>query len=209
MTKLNFWQRRYSVRHFAFYDDALLVNPQASIIPLLHELMRRELNCSFHCPNGLHLREISGELASLMYQAGFRTLRFGFETSDFARQVATGGKANTDHLRKAARHLIEAGYAPGDIGVYLLCGLPGQNASEIYQSIEMVRSYGCRPVLAEYSPIPGTALWHDAVKASPWDISEEPLYHNNTILPCRDQSLTDVVYHDLKKLTRLPFAGSE
>ena len=43
------------------------------------------------------------------------------------------------------------------------------------------------PFLAEYSPIPRTPLWKDAVKASPYDIESEPLYHNNIILPCWDE----------------------
>jgi len=39
--------------------------------------------------------------------------------------------------------------------------------------------------LAEYSPIPGTPLWQEAVQCSPFDLQGEPLFHNNTILPCR------------------------
>jgi hypothetical protein len=40
------------------------------------------------------------------------------------------------------------------------------------------------PYLAEYSPIPHTPLWEKAVSASPYDLVSEPLFHNNTLLPC-------------------------
>ncbi len=202
--EIEYWHRRFGVRHFAFYDDALLIDAEGSIVPMLRQLIDRKLSCHFHCPNGLHLQEVTPELACLIYHAGFKTMRFGFETADIERQAQTGGKVRTDHLAKAARCLHEAGYAPQEIGVYLLCGLPGQQPSEIRMSIELVQSVGCRPILAEYSPIPGTALWKDAVESSPWNIAEEPLFHNNTLLPCRAPELTDEVYDDLKRLTRLP-----
>ena len=206
LDEIEFWYRRFDVRHFAFYDDALLVNAESVMVPMLQELIRRELDCCFHCPNGLHLREISPHLADLMYRAGFKTLRFGFETADSARQSTTGGKVRTHHLLEASQYLREAGYTSNDIGVYLLCGLPGQNPAEIHRSIDLVHASGCKPVLTEYSPIPGTALWQESVNASAWDITGEPLFHNNTLLPCRTPELSDEIYHDLKQRTRLPIS---
>jgi hypothetical protein len=49
----------------------------------------------------------------------------------------------------------------------------------------MVKACGARPILAQYSPIPHTELWHEAVKASRYDLEEDPLFHNNSIFPCR------------------------
>ena len=51
-------------------------------------------------------------------------------------------------------------------------------------SIRRVRELGATPVLALYSPIPGTALWSEALAASPYDLENEPLYHNNSLFPC-------------------------
>jgi hypothetical protein len=31
---------------------------------------------------------------------------------------------------------------------------------------------------------------------------EEPLFHNNTLLPCRSESLTPEAYQELKRLCR-------
>jgi radical SAM superfamily enzyme YgiQ (UPF0313 family) len=200
--EIEYWYSRFGVRHFSFYDDALLVNSERSLIPALKEILRRGLDCSFHCPNGLHLREMTAELAGLMRMAGFKTLRFGFETTDTERQVATGGKATDTHLKTALRYLKEAGYALEEIGIYLLSGLPGQSASEINRSINFVKSLGARPILTEYSPLPGTAQWRDALVSTALDIANEPLYHNNTLLPCRDAGLTDEVYQELKQMTR-------
>ena len=50
---------------------------------------------------------------------------------------------------------------------------------------DAVKRSGIVPVLAYYSPIPGTALWEEALAASRYDLSSDPLYSNNSVLPCR------------------------
>jgi len=172
------------------------------IIPLLKEVERRNLSCNFHCPNGLHLREITPEISRRLFDSGFKTIRFGFETSDFSRQIETGGKVKNEELRHAVCHLKRAGYETNDIGIYLLCGLPGQRAAEVRNSIEFVWECGAKPVLAEYSPIPGTRMWDEAVALSPFDIQHEPLYHNNSLLPCRNNDFSLAVYNELKTSLR-------
>jgi radical SAM superfamily enzyme YgiQ (UPF0313 family) len=196
--EIEHWQEKFGVNNFSFYDDALLVEPDKMIIPLLHEIRRRNLSCQFHCPNGLHLREIDAELTKLLYDSGFKTIRFGFETSDFDRQRQTGGKVKNEELQSGVRYLKKAGYKTGEIGIYLLCGLPNQSAAEVSESIDFVHKCGAKAMLAEYSPIPGTKMWAEAISASPFDIQREPLYHNNSLLPCRSNDFSFAAYTELK-----------
>jgi radical SAM superfamily enzyme YgiQ (UPF0313 family) len=151
----------------------------------------------------MHLIDITEVLSTLMFRAGFKTIRFGFESSHRITQITTGGKVNNEQLKIAVSHLREAGYKSEDIGVYLLCGLPGQEASEVLDSIRYVQSCGARPIIAEYSPIPGTVLWDSAVNLSPFDIEKEPLFHNNSLLPCQSERLTFDMYQELKLTTRM------
>ncbi|KQC11320.1 MAG: hypothetical protein APR62_10150 [Smithella sp. SDB] len=201
--EIEYWQKKTGVENFSFYDDALLVNPQEMIIPLLNELKRRNLSCRFHCPNGLHLREINEELSELLYISGFKTIRFGFETSDLSRQIQTGGKVKNEELYNAVNHLKNAGYKTGGVGIYLLCGMPGQKAREVDDSIKFVHKCGAKPVLAEYSPIPYTEMWNEAVSSSPFDIQNEPLYHNNSLLPCCNDDFNFDDYKELKNKLNL------
>ena len=200
--EIEYWLMNFGVKNFTFYDDALLVDPSEMIIPLLKEVERRKLSCNFHCPNGLHLREINKEISQLLYNSCFKTIRFGFETSDFKQQMETGGKVKNEELKRAVKFLKSAGYSTDDIGIYLLCGLPGQKAAEVRDSIDFVRECGAKPVLAEYSPIPGTKMWDQAVALSPFDIQGEPLYHNNSLLPCRNNDFSVAVYNELKTSLR-------
>ena len=200
--ELAFWTGKLGVTDYSFYDDALLVRPEELAIPLMREIIRRAMSLRFHCPNGLHLREVTPDIATLMFQSGFRTLRFGFETSNLERQSDLGGKAFNTHLEACVAYLHEAGYTAEDIGVYILCGLPGQTADEVRATILYVCAQGARPILAEFSPIPGTVVWPEAVAATTLPIAEEPLFHNNSLLPCRSADFSLQDYQQLKALTR-------
>jgi radical SAM superfamily enzyme YgiQ (UPF0313 family) len=206
--EIEHWNRTRGVKNVAFYDDALLVSSMERAVPMLEEIIRRRMEIHFHCPNGLHLRDITPRLAALLFQAGFRTIRFGFETASATRQIQTGSKVTTDELRQAVAYLLEAGYGSTDIGVYLLCGLPGQEAREIEVGIDLVLESGARPILAEYSPIPGTPLWDEAIRQSRYDIVAEPLFQNNSLLPCLRSDISSADFQALKNRTRITVSRS-
>ena len=174
----------YGVKDIAFYDDALLIDRHFASA-LLQGIREKDIKARFHVPNGFHARGVTAEVAYLMHEVGFVTLRLSLETTSQERQRATGGKVRTQEFQSALQNLQQAGYAPQEIGTYVLAGLPGQRRAEVEETIRFVQECGARPYLAEYSPIPCTPLWQEAVRNSPFDLQGEPLFHNNTILPCR------------------------
>ena len=200
--EINHWQDRFGVRDFAFYDDALLVNPSEHIIPFLQEVIRRGRQCNFHTPNALHAKMIDEEVADLLFRGGFKTIRLGLETSNETTQAETGGKVDNQEFRRAVRNLKKGGYSGGEIGVYLMAGLPGQRVEEVKESIAFVRESGAMPVLVEYSPIPGTPLFEQAKRISPFDLENEPLFHNNSLLPCQWEGFTWTDFQRLKEELR-------
>jgi radical SAM superfamily enzyme YgiQ (UPF0313 family) len=207
--EITHWIDDYHVKDFAFYDDALLCRSEKKLISLLKGIIKSTSNCSFHAPNGLHVRGMSEEIADLLFQAGFKTIRLGLESTDEVRQLQTGKKTTNKEFEEAIQYLRKAGYQPEDIGVYLLIGLPGQHIQEIRKSIQFVRDCGARPFLAEYSPIPGTQLWEEALKHSPFDLVNEPLFHNNSILPCRSDGLSWEELYTLKGELREETGGKK
>lgn len=188
---------RYHINNIAFYDDALLAEPEDHIVPILKEIIGRGIQCNFHTPNGLHVREIDRELAYLLFRAGFKTIRFGLETSDEGIQIDTGGKVDNSKFREAVENLKRAGYSGEKIGVYVMAGLPAQRVEEVEESIAFVRGAGARSLLTEYSPIPHTPLFEKAKRMPQFDLENEPLFHNNSIFPCQWEGFT---LGDLKSL---------
>lgn len=193
------WTNHYQINNIAIYDDALLVNPLEHIILILKEIKKRDIQCNFHAPNGLHIREIGEELAHLLFNCQFKTIRLGLETSNEAVQMETGGKVDNRSFKEAVKNLKRAGYSKNEIGVYIMAGLPGQRVGEVEESIAYVREMGAKPILVEYSPIPQTPLFEKAKKMSKFDLENEPLFHNNSIFPCQWEGFTTADLQRLKK----------
>jgi radical SAM superfamily enzyme YgiQ (UPF0313 family) len=200
--EIEYFVKKEGTTDFAFYDDAFLYNPDEHAVPILKEIIGRKLNVRLHFPNGLHIRYINEEIANLMIEAGCKTIRLGLETAEPAQQLSTGGKVSTDDFIRAANALKKTGFTDREVGVYILAGLPGQDVKEVYNTIQLIKEQGFKPLIAEYSPIPGTALWEKAVALSPFPIAEEPLFHNNTVLPCQWDKFTINDLELLKKTTR-------
>lgn len=169
------------VREYAFYDDALLLDADTSIVPLLERVKERGLALNFHCPNGLHARCIDGRVARLMRETGFRTLRLSLETVDEERQRATVSKINCRDFEKAVRLLQAEGFGKRESGAYLMYGLPGQEWREVEEGIGFLQSLGVRIHLAEFSPIRGTLLWDELVQKGVIDDGIDPLLTNNSV----------------------------
>jgi len=188
--EIEYWTTQYQVNNIAFYDDALLIEPSYHFIPIMKGIIRRGIHCDFHTPNGLHIKEIDQEVADLLFQGGFKTIRLGLETSNEATQIETGGKVDNQDFKRAVRNLKRAGYSDEEIGVYIMVGLPGQRVGEVKESIAYVKEAGAKPILVEYSPIPHTPLFEKAKQMSPFDLENEPLFQNNSILPCQWEGFT-------------------
>ena len=168
---------------------------------MLKEMIKRGVRCNFHAPNALHIREMDEEVAGLLFRSGCKTIRLGFETSDEGMQIGTGGKVSNQEFHNAVKNLKRAGYSGEEIGVYVMVGLPGQSVGEVEESIAFVRETGTRPILVEYSPIPNTPMFEKAKQMSPFDLNE-PLFQNNSLLPCQWEGFTLGDYRRLKENLR-------
>jgi radical SAM superfamily enzyme YgiQ (UPF0313 family) len=184
--ELIYWQAHLGLRDAAFYDDALLLGAADHLLVILDELARQGRTFRFHTPNGLHARLITREVAVGLKRANFATLRLGVETTALG-EARLDAKLQVGELEAALGHLREAGFTSKEMGVYLLIGLPDQAEAEVAASIRRVRELGATPVLAQYSPIPGTALWPRACASSRYDLTADPLFQNNSLFPCWPQ----------------------
>ena len=198
LEEILFWHRGHGIDDFAFYDDALLLQSDRHMAILLEKLIALGLNLRFHTPNALHVREITQEMARLLHRAGFRTIRLGLETSDMELHRDLDNKLSEGEFEKAVNNLSKAGFQMQEIGVYILMGLPGQSVESVAETIDFVGRAGATPYLAEYSPIPQTPMWKMAQACSSYDLSSEPLFHNNTLMPCWDDDQRSKV-PELKK----------
>ena len=197
------WHENHGVHDFAFYDDALLVDAKHHITPLLEGLVAAGVDVRFHTPNALHIREITRPLSRLLKRAGFHTIRLGLETTAFEGRQSMDRKVTEAEFVRTVGHLTAAGFGARQVGAYLLAGLPGQDVTGVEASIALVKRAGITPVIAHYTPIPGTPMWPQAVAASRYDLEADPIFTNNAIFPCQNEIFSWEVLTRLKNLARV------
>jgi radical SAM superfamily enzyme YgiQ (UPF0313 family) len=200
LEEIKFWYQSYQVKDFVLYDDAFLVNAEQHAIPLLEKIIQADIRLRFHTPNALHIRAINAQTARLLYRSGFKTIRLGLETAEFDHREIIDRKVTQDDFRQTAKYLKEAGFEKHQVGAYLLMGLPGQELAAVERSIRAVQETQITPVLAYYSPIPHTSMWPKAVNASRYDLEADPIYTNNSILPCQSEAFNWETVSALKEL---------
>ncbi|MFH2044368.1 MAG: radical SAM protein [Pseudomonadota bacterium] len=199
INEIVYWHKRHKITDFALYDDAFLIDAKNHAIPLLEKIINSGINVRFHTPNALHVREISEYTAKLMFKAGFKTVRLGLETTLFDTN-RFDNKVSELEFKQALISLKEAGFSKTQIGAYIMAGLPGQDEKNVIKSIKIVAENGITPIPVYYTPIPHTALWEKAVQCSRYDLNSDPIFTNNSILPCRKEGFSWEIVSFLKKL---------
>ena len=177
------WHDERGVRHFAFYDDALLVHAEKRIKPVLRQLVREKIDIAMHLPNGVHPKLIDAEMASLFKHAGVKTIRLSFESLAYSRQKDLCGKVQPHDLEKALDSLEKNGYSRKEIGVYIIYGLPDQSIEEVKKSCRFVFNLGAQVRSASFSPIPGTQEWDKSVRMGYLRPDTDLLLTNNSLYP--------------------------
>ena len=171
---------RLGVENVAFYDDALLFEPEVVLIPFLEKVIRNKIKVNFHSPNALNARFVTSKLAELMVGAGFKTYYLGFESASSQWQKQTGSKVFSEELTNAVEKLLAAGAEAANITAYQILGHPFIDIQELEESMRFVHSLGILGMLADFSPIPGTP---DGEYCRKWVNIDEPLMHNKTAFP--------------------------
>ncbi len=177
------WYQDMGIKNIAFYDDALLANPEFPKI--LDQIIAQKIRINLHSPNGLHPRFFTQELSNQMFQAGFKTIYLSLETIDTDLHKSIDNKVSIQEFSAALQYLKKSGFEPSQIHAYLLIGLPQISFDTIKASIDFVHNQGITSHLAEYSPIPNT----DGYAQIDLDKNADPLLHNNAIFPALNDSI--------------------
>lgn len=143
----------FGVRRFLIEDDNFTFDiPRVKAI--CEEIIRRGIDVELHLPNGITVVKLSEELATLMFQAGFRNLFLGLESTD------------TDRLKAIAKRFtslgqVEEGVAwfarlGTDVSASLIVGLPDQDVAESARDVGNLLFRDIKFWSNPFYPIPGS-----------------------------------------------------
>jgi len=185
------------IRNIAFYDDALLYEPESILIPFLGKVPGTGISFQFHTPNGLNARFLTPELAGLLFQAGFKTFYLGLESGNAEWQKRTGGKVYAEEIERGVQCLLHSGVPAKSITAYIIAGHPRGDEQGVEAALRFSGDLGIRNMLAEFSPIPGTP---DGEACRKWADLDEPLWQNKTAFS--EKILGKAELDRLKRLSR-------
>ncbi len=193
---------RFGVTDIAFYDDALLMQADRRIKPILHDLIARKADLRFHTPNGVHGRYIDEELADLMYRSGFKTIRISLESVAKERRRDLNNKITPGEMTRATQNLVKAGFKSSQVETYIIMGLPNQTIDEVIDTILYAYDLGVQIRLSVFSPIPGTVDYQRAVEQGHFPADADPLLTNKTIVPLFRTEQAFRRFHAINAFTR-------
>jgi radical SAM superfamily enzyme YgiQ (UPF0313 family) len=201
-----FWHNR-GVERFVLYDDSFLYKKERYAKPLLKGIGRLPFRVDIYNPNAINAAFIDDELALLLVGAGFREVRIGLESVNIAVQKETGGKVDSESFEKALKALRRAGFRREDIHVYILAGLPIQKWEDVKDAVDYVLHSGAMPYIAEYTPIPHSAMFEKYYSDARYPIKEDALYQNNALFPFAWDGFTEERLIFLKRYLRNTIGG--
>ena len=203
VAEIEYYYHKRKVRHFAFFDDALLINADEHISVILNAIIEKKIHVNFHTPNGIHAQQISKDLANEMFKAKFKTIRLSYETSNLYRQQEMGFKITDNSLANAIDYLESAGFQRKELDVYVIMGLPEQTFEEVVTSMIFVAGLGAKVRLTSFSPIPGTIDWQRSIELYNMPVDIDPLLTNNSIFPLSRNDFTYEMFQKLRSLSKV------
>ena len=192
---------KFKIDDIAFYDDALFFNFYNHLYKIL-EKIKKFKNLRFHTPNGIYPRYIDSSVANILKEMNFKTIRLSLETISKEREKESAYKVKFEDFEKAISYLNDAGFGEEEVGVYILCGLPGQSPEEIIKTIKILKNYPCKIKIAEYSPIPKTKDFEISKNLYPDLPLENPLFQNNSIYPLWNFENKWEIINEIKKMVK-------
>lgn len=165
---------KYNIRHFAFADDTLTADREATI-QLCDEIISRKLHIAFHVTTRTDC--VDEEVLNKLSQAGCYNIAFGIETGSPTLLQKVGKENDIEHSERAILLARQAGII---VTALIMVGNMGETEETVQETIDFLRrtrpqDIGCAGGLWI---LPGTKVFFEARKKGYIDdsfwLSDEP-----------------------------------
>jgi radical SAM superfamily enzyme YgiQ (UPF0313 family) len=188
--EIEFLVKNHGVREVHFEDDNFTLDKMRAI-GICKEIMKRQLDVAWSCPNGVRVDAIDKGLLKIMKLSGCYSLGFGIESGDKKILERVNKRIDLDMVENAIRMAKEEGIKTTG---FFIIGLPGETKETILNTISLSKRLPLdRAQFGLFAPLPGSSdydLWIKEQK--PRDIDWDRFNFYNVIFKLDGLSDGDV-----------------
>lgn len=153
---------KYRAEHVFIMDDNFNFDPQRVKI-ICRGIIKRGYRFRWNTPNGISVKNVDGEMAHLMKEAGCANVCLGIESgSEYMRNRVMQKNVSDQDIISAADHFRKAKIP---VGALLIIGMPGENRERFRESIKFLNGLPLSFISPSFAiPFRGTRLFNNLVK---------------------------------------------
>lgn len=159
--EIEYLLNNFGVKHIHFSDDNFTFSKKHTM-DICNEIMKREIDITWSCPNGVRVDSLDDELLKTMSKAGCRTLGFGIESGSQKILNNVNKHLNLSIvpkiIKKAKKNNITT------FGFFIL-GLPGETRETIEKTIKFSKNLDLdRAWFFILAPLPGSKIFNEWIQ---------------------------------------------
>jgi anaerobic magnesium-protoporphyrin IX monomethyl ester cyclase len=155
--------RQFGIREIHIWDDNFTLLKE-HVEEFCHEILRRKLDLTFSCPNGVRIDTLNEEILTLMKLTGFYSLTFAIESGDQSILDRANKKINLEIIPKMVKVAKRLGYI---IPAFFMVGFPGETYQTARRTIQFAKALPLERVsFFLVQPLPGSKLFKDRLQTS-------------------------------------------
>jgi radical SAM superfamily enzyme YgiQ (UPF0313 family) len=191
---------KYGIREIHIEDDNFTLN-KVFVKEFCNELLERNLDISWACPNGIRLDTLDEEMLDLMKKSGLYVVSVGIESGSARILEAMQKRLTKEKIQDKINLINKAGLEV--IGFFII-GYPDETREDILETFKFAESLNLkRANYMIFHPYPGTPITRKLIARGELNLNEQDW---------EKYILADVVYSppgisrkQLKNLRRLGF----
>jgi len=184
----------FGIREIQIGDDYFNYDKN-HIIEICKEVIRRKLDLTLACPNGLRIENMDRKLLTIMRKAGFYSFTIAIESGSQSILNSINKKLDLNNIYSAVKLAKSLGFF---LTGYFMFGLPGETYQTVRRTIQIAKSLPFDTIGSFIAqPLPGSRWFDKWVQdKNPWEINYDSFhfYEIKNILE----------YSDGKRTAKLP-----
>lgn len=155
--EIEYLMNEFGVREIQITDDYFNCDKN-HVIEVCREVIRRKLDVTFQCPNGLRMETLDEEMLTIMRKAGFYALVFAIESGSQSILNDINKRLNLRKVHKVIKLANKLGYF---LMGYFIYNLPGETYETARRTIQIAKSLPFNVITSFIAkPLPGSR-WFD------------------------------------------------